>query len=362
MRPAPAYGPSWFEQLRDWPISDVAARFGLEVERRGASVSAKPCPLCSDETRHHKSKDRRGALGLRPDGTGWRCFQCEVTGDGTALAAACVLGTTRPAKELWPEVRRACAERGLCEPDPHDTRPAPPIRFVPPPSRKKPSEAPERPPRVEVLALWNTGTRVDLAAASERPEDREAAAYVAGRGLNLGDLALWEPDLCRILPGSDTFAFPTWWPEAWASCWRWAVLAYEPNGEVGSIHARAIGDAKPKTRWPKGCAAGGLMFANARGAAFLRGDASAVDSMQVVEGLSDFVSASLWVHRTGRCRAVLGVTSGAAKALEHVRWPEHVTCYVGTDNDKDGDRYAAEVRAALSARVTVKRQNIKGAP
>lgn len=358
MNPATLQGPSWFEQVGGWPASDVARRFGLEVEKRASSLHAKPCPLCGDGTRHHKSRDKRGAIGFRADGTGWRCFQCDSHGDAVGLAAACVLQKTAnllPAE--WATVRRACAERGLCDPDPRDNRPAPPVRYVPPPPR-----APviiERPARDEVMSLWRAGAKLSAAGAAG---DALTASYVAGRGINVGDLELFEPELCRVLPAPGAYAFPKWWPAAWANVWRWAVLAYEPNGDVGSIHARAVVDPGdgPRTRWPYKMGAAGMFFANARGVALLRGERSDAEAVLVTEGLSDTVSASVFYAADGRRFAVLGVTSGAAEQFKAIRWPMGLECLVATDADKEGDRYAVKVREALPRSVVVKRLRLGG--
>lgn len=346
----------WLAEVHAQGVARVASAFGYELARRGRSLSM-PCPACGQVTRHRKSKDKRGAVEVVGEGLGWRCWQCDATGDAVRLAALVVTGRAVPVRERWADVRRACAERGLCDPDPRDTRPPPKVRPVSPPPL--PASAPvRRPPPAELAALWAAGIRPALATVSECAATREAAAYVASRHVNLGDLDLFEPELCRILPAPGAYAFPAWWPSRWAALWRWAVLAYEPDGTVGSIHARAVGASgeAPKTRWPKGCDAGGLLFADSRGVALLRGQVADVDSVTVTEGLTDFVAASLWAHRTGlNRRAVLGIASGGARAFERVRWPEGMTFYVATDPDKQGERYAAKVRAGLPAQAKVRR-------
>jgi len=188
-------------------------------------------------------------------------------------------------------------------------------------------------------------------------EDRAAAAYIASRRINLGDLELYEPKLCRILPRAEAYAFPRWWPSSWASMYRWAVLAYEPNGEVGSIHARAVKDAGdgPKTRWPKDAAARGLLFANHRALAVLRGQATDAEAVLVTEGLSDTVIAATFYASERRRFAILGVTSGAAEAFAAVKWPKGLRCIVATDSDNAGEKYANEIRHALPGSVKVER-------
>jgi hypothetical protein len=53
--------------------------------------------------------------------------------------------------------------------------------------------------------------------------------------------------------------------------------------------------------------------------------------------------------------AVLGGISGSFKALADVRLPPGCVVFVGTDNDTAGDKYAAEVVAAVAGRVECRR-------
>ena len=53
--------------------------------------------------------------------------------------------------------------------------------------------------------------------------------------------------------------------------------------------------------------------------------------------------------------AVLGGISGSFRALGDVRFPPGCVVYIGTDNDEAGDKYAAEVRAAVGNRAECRR-------
>lgn len=96
-------------------------------------------------------------------------------------------------------------------------------------------------------------------------------------------------------------------------------------------------------------------MADARGRALLMGDAGELEAVVVVEGLTDMLATSLRVERKGQRRAVLSVTAGSSSAFARVRWPADVPCFLATDDDKAGEKYATEVRAALPAAVEVRR-------
>lgn len=236
-------------------------------------------------------------------------------------------------------------------------RPARSVAPAPPPPRA-------RPPLAEVAALWNASDPVCRATFGAEPAadaGAEAAwALLRAKGSEPGDVAAF--DLARLLPPPGAFPHPRWWPESWATEWCIAVPAYEPDGTLASIHARAAhADAEPKTRWPLGCGAAGLLFAGEHGRAFLRGDEELrreLSGVLIVEGLTDFLRASLWaleMRSRSTCLAVLGVAAGGAQAFAHVRWPAGLPCIVATDADRAGDTYAAAVQSALQSKALVER-------
>ena len=364
----------WFAEVKACGVLTVAQAFGLE---RGPSRSFGPCPACHQPTRHRKSEPKRNprfALEMLHEGHGWKCMQCEEKGDAIDLAALVVLAGKEPRREDWPTVRTACAAAGLCSPDPREPRrPAQRVTIARPSVPKPPEQpTPQRPPQAEVLELWNAGLRPELACVSDDEGAQAAALYMAHRGINLGDLALFEPDLCRILPAPSWGRFPAWWP-TWRSNpypWRWAVLAYDWQGHVANIHARDTTiprarelelEERPwrKDTWPKGPGgATGLLFANRRGVALLRGDSGDTEAVLFTEGLTDTVRVAALFPARGRRYAVLGITSGAVTGLARIAWPA-LPLLIGTDADKKGDEYAAEIRRVLPREATVRRVDFR---
>ncbi len=366
----PAARPSWLDDVRAHPAHATAAALGLTIVADRPALGAGPCPACSAETRHPSRRDRRGALGFRPDGTGWRCFQCDAHGNAVDLVAFVAIGHKPAAgnRDEWQRVRARAAEAGLCEAEnvgshvrKNPARPTnSPPRPAPPP--------PRRPPAGEVAALWAscqpvTRMHPPCAGVSEAARDADAAMalFLARRGLSPADLAAL--DVARALPLAGEHPFPAWWPSSWAATWRLVVPAYEADGTMASLHARAVRpDTEPKTRWPCGVSAAELLFADPGGLGVLRGRPQpGLEAVWLAEGLTDLLALALEAAARGGRWAVLAGTSGGFRALVRVRWPSGVRAIVTTDHDRAGDAYAAEIRAALPRTVDVRRADLPGA-
>lgn len=90
-------------------VQQVAAALGM-VERHRA---IGPCPACHED--HRGKHDRRPPVGVRGDGSGWRCHRCHEGGDAIHLVAWSLLGartwTDRDGRET---VGRWFADHGWC--------------------------------------------------------------------------------------------------------------------------------------------------------------------------------------------------------------------------------------------------------
>lgn len=209
-------------------------------------------------------------------------------------------------------------------------------------------QATERIPRAELKALWDASGSVN-ATGDCTPEDLDVCRFLARR-------RWWPPSIaaigcCRVLPLEH--AWPTWWPASWAPIWRLAVLAFEADGTPAGIHARAVTEASPKSRWPysgrdRKYSFSRLLFADRAGRGVLRGTPPAgLQRIVLVEGITDFLAAAYDTLETGAPHAVLGATAGGFAALEGVRWPAGVTGVIATDHDTAGEKYSAEIAKAL---------------
>jgi hypothetical protein len=334
----------WFAQVKAWPVASVAERFGLEVHRRGMDVSFR-CPACRKELRHQRTRaDKRKAAKVMPGGAGWWCEPCGETGTAVDLAAWLTLGRVPMSGDEWAAVRRSCASLGLCE---GESGPVGRLHF--PPARP-PEPLPAWPVRGEVMTLWSASTPLTTATTWSR----EAWSALETRGFNVHLLA--KLDACRVLP--ERFEWPQWWPSGWSTTWRLVVPAWNEHGELVSLHARAIAAAQLKTRWPKGCSASGLLFADPLGVTFLRewdtpGALAGLEFVVIAEGMTDTLKLSVVAERDESTVAVLGYVAGSARALGRIAWPPSVPVLLAVDDDEVGDHYAAEVRAVLPSSVRV---------
>lgn len=300
---------------------------GAKRQARGLMVR---CPVHSENT-------PSCSMRVADDGTiALKCHACGWTGDALSLVA--VVRGLDPQREFRRVLEEAAS---LCGYDLGDGA----ARAAAPPPRPRPRFVRGRPPRDEVDAFWNSCSSVTSNVGAD------VALFLSRRRIFPMDLE--RLDVLRVTPLELGRAWPAWWPERWSTAWRLVTRAYEPDGTLASLHARAVADVTPKTRWPYDCRADGLVFADRLGVELLRGRADNFDRVLVVEGLTDLAAAALWAE--GRRVAVLGITSGSAAALGSIRWPSGVPVSVGTDTDDAGERYAQAVAAAIPKRITVTR-------
>lgn len=332
---------SWLDDARR-PVPEVALALGLAGDaRRGFA-----CPACREERRDA----RRGAIGLRRDDAGWRCFRCDASGDAIDLASW-HLGGARFRELAAPD--RQAVRAWFSQ----DT----PSRFPHP----SPGECrvPVRPPRAEVEALWASSLPLATCLPDGAAPDASAVRFLRGRGFLDFAREIAEADLARLTPEASSIAWPSWWPRGRSETWRLIVRAWDSTGAPVSLHARATeeaplrnGEPRPKQLWPRSrdgarCEASGLFFADPAGQRLLVGNAAGVRHLLLCEGLTDWLSAAAWCQRNpGDGYAVLGGVSGSFPTLAHIRLPCELDIVVGVDDDGAGDRYLAQIRVALAGR------------
>jgi hypothetical protein len=216
---------------------------------------------------------------------------------------------------------------------PPTTTPAELLRREPPP--------PSYPPAAEVIALWD-------ACVGVLRDD--VATWLRSRSLD--PVRLHGLGLVRSLP--DGVALPSW-----ASSWRrGGYLALVPTwdacGVMRSLRARRIGDAvwpnAPKEMAPKGFNVGELVMANGPALELLRGAASGVD-LVVAEGATDFMAAA----QQWPTYAVMGIYAGSWCDAIAERIPSTVRVIIATDDDEQGDKYAAAITTTIGSRCRLMR-------
>ncbi len=351
----------WWEEAKRWPLATVAAELDITA-RRGRYG---PCPACGAE-----ADNGRGVLRFYGPGESlWKCHGggCGASGAGLDLVGWAVNGRelNRADPAGYAAVRAWYAARGWCEPDPRDEGATRTPRKRPkPPPEPKPEAEPKRAPRADLEALWGASSTLD------EPAPKEVAAFLDRRGFELERLA--PLGLVRVLPNPSGYHWPSWWPgyrDTWAP-YRLAVRAYEPDGTLAGIHARAVlpleemrvlgltrtkrngaEEMSPKTRWPLGMDAGGLLMASAGGLMVLEAHRYTTHKLRgvlVCEGLTDLLRASSKVAEERLPLGVLAAAAGGFSSLARVRWPEGFEVFIATDTDDTGDKYEEQIREALT--------------
>lgn len=359
--------------MRGVAVPDVAAALGYEVKRRGAALAFGPCPACNAERRHTKSGDRRGAIGIRTDGRGWRCFQCDTSGDALDLVAltrgGARLGDLSDVNKA--DVREWCSRLlGLDTSTPASSRPSP----SPKPKRleqRPEDDAPGYPPEHEIAALWVAALPVvdvpealawlldrftpRAARPTRRPNAEAAAAFVA------------DADLARALP--EGAVLPSWaryQGRSWSDVGhRLIVPLYDAAGRMRSLIARRVVDGEtPKSLPPAGHKRAGLVMADGLGRQLLEtgrapewwSAAPGPFRIVVAEGEPSFLTwATEWSDAAEFPPATIGMVSGGWSDAIAARVPHGSIVVAATDDDEQGDAYAERVRASVAERATVER-------
>ena len=339
----------WLERMQGVHVLSVAAALGLRcAPARGASGgSIFGCPGCAAERRHASRGDRRGALGVRHDGTGFRCMECDISGDAIDLVALVLRG--KRFRELGTvardEVRQWCGNFTGAEVSPADAS----ASAAPPPV--------QYPPEGEVRNFWECCLPVDT--------DSAVSEYLASR--KVWPKLVTAFDLARVLPVDQVLP-------GWASRWdidlkrpvnwvetghRLIVPLYDARGLMRSVLARSIDRAAPiKSFAPSGFSRAGLVMAEGFGRWLLASGtrpewwpSSTELRVVVAEGEIDFLTAATQWSDAAECApATLGIVSGSWSPEVAARIADRSIVVVATDKDKSGERYATVIAESFARR------------
>jgi hypothetical protein len=206
-----------------------------------------------------------------------------------------------------------------------------------------PRPEPDLPAAAEVAAVLALGVPVTTSP--------QAAAWCESRKIDPRTVA--RLDLARFVP-ADAGALPAWATTAKgqsypAAGWPLAVPMFDATGAARSIRWRALDGRSPKTL---GSRSAGCVFANAAALEALRGTAAGLGGAVIVEGESDFLLAASRqpFGPNGAPVAVFGIVSGSL-AREWTRKIPDGSLLVATDDDDQGDKYAAEVVELVGHRI-----------
>lgn len=322
---------AWLDTAKTLDVREVARRLGLTVSQDRFG----PCPACGASSR--KDEDRLPLHAIRKFGNrGWACNACHVWGDPISLASWVLLDcAAKDSGARFVEVREwftgeSQADIAVAEAEEREV---------------------VRVPVEELRGVLEASTPLhkSMGAAGAWARRRGLTGTVPARVLPGPTWGGWGR-LSKIAQDRDGRWWP-WWSRAWAAQFPVVVPAYTGLGELAGLHGRAVDpeqEAKRKTTWARGCSAQGLVFADPwRGLGALRGSWAGVEALVFVEGFTDYLTAAMQGREAGF--AVLGVESGSASAVALLRGlPTSVRLFVGTHNDRAGNRYAENIMKQLA--------------
>jgi len=336
----------WIERMRTVTVPKVAAELGAEPIVRYGRQSF-PCPACNAPKRHTRTGDRRGAVGVRADGLGWHCFQCDTSGDTLDFVAwhRCGGRFSELADHHKANVREWCSRwLGLD---------GPPLPAAAP--RPKPLEPPppDYPPGDEIAGLWDACVRADA--------HPDVSRWLAERRIDA--VAVADRDLARALPlGCRAGDLPAW-AVTWAASHLLVVQLVDAGGMVRSMLGRAVVPTwRPKSLAASGYPRGGLVLADGLGRQVLAkgqrpewwpGDLRL--PFEICEGEKKWlIRSTLRGDAAEHAPCVIGVESGSwtpDRPGMAARIPDGSRVFVATDPDDQGAKYATAILRTLRTRI-----------
>lgn len=319
-----------FSEIKQYGVSSLATQYGYTLDKTGFG----PCPACKATHRHTKSHDPRLACLVVQAGQGWVCLQCGAKGDSVDFLARTLNQGIRPTNpEGWRAVLSRWQAGGA-------TRPLP--------TPRKPQDGaarglPDRPPFKAMMEFWNLCSQV--------PDDR-SAEWLKAKYPSYLISELIETGCARWIPKKQER--PVWFPWQYPTM---VMLAFDQHGLVQSMHGRICADLKPgipKSRFPLGYSASGLVLGNKSAVSWLRGKMP-VPAVVIAEGLTSTLACTMALRKGNRWRwAVLGYTSGSHSAIREMPWSKE-DVYIFTDSDKTGEEYSERIASSLPPGINVRR-------
>lgn len=322
----------------------VAERLGLKAQQANDRYVLIPCPTGHEKRPSCSLHRHGGSLGAR-------CHSCGWTGDVLTLVAAV---NDLDLRSDFPEVlARACELAGLAAEadDLRSGKPAPTPRAPAPTPVADPEPTVDYPPSDEVADLWRDAIPVS--------DDPDASGILVGRRIDPEAVA--RLDAARSLhPETHRERLPRWArfkgrlpsSTSWLGTGHRMLLpVYDHEGAMRSVRAwRVTADERlPKRVPPSGHRASGLVLANARAVAWLRGE-TRPSQIIVVEGEPDFLVRSVLF---GSVETIVGIGSGSWSREFAERVPYGANVVLMTHLDDAGDRYAHSIGATVRDRARV---------
>lgn len=311
--------------------NELVGRLGLAdgaVKQQGGRGVIIRCPV-------HEDSKPSCSVTVGQDGTvRFKCFACDASGDALGLIAAAK--GLNIATDFARVVDEAAALTGYVDWQAvEQTR-----RELPKPKPPK-QLSPD-----EVDAFWSSLSPV--------LDDEEVCQWLReDRALDPEAIELW--DLARVLPAGASA--PPWAPSWGSRGHRLILQTWNAHGLLSGVRGRYVG--KGKALAPFGVSSKGLMLADGLGVQLLQAgqwpEWCTRQMLIVTEGEPDFLTwATRFSDADEQAPAVWGIPGSGAWTKEiGDRVPSGSQVVIRTDDDEQGNKYAAEILSQLSGRCEV---------
>lgn len=363
MTAAASRSAEWMERMRDVLVLDAAVELGFDQEAARASNAQRrglPCPACNAQRRHTKTRDKRGAAGLRRDGRGWHCFQCDASGDALDFVALHRGGKRwrELAESGKADVRTWCMRwLGLESSGSGPRQMQRPSR----PFQPTPEPPPQYPPIAEVDALWSSCMRVtevpevDTWLRSKRIDPQAVADRDIARAMH--------PDAHAGLPKLARYRAQDGSLSSWAhGGYLLIAQLVDAQGAVRSVLARNVRGDDPKSRAATGFERRGLVLACSLVREVLAtGQRPSWWPVELPLRFEVCEGEKKWSMRIAErsdaaenAPGVIGIESGSWTDELAARIPDGSSVFIATDCNNAGALYATRIVRSLESRVRSK--------
>lgn len=340
---------SWITEINSQRLHIVAA--ALNQATKGRSVA---CPACQASKRG--KNDRRLPAGIRPDGKGFRCHACGVSGDVADFACWALAGRRcREVGHYAAAVHQALSDAGLVHSaDEHQQarQQAKPLPFKSPPQALQHMQQP--------APSYLNADQIGEALQASSPDDHYFRWELRNRNIE-PELVFGHGFRCLEYPIDGQYYWKNELPEwrrgpggNWRTYWRLMCPLMDHTGNLRAYRGRHIATDpvqlgnRPKTVSPKGHTCRGLMMAGPVALEYLREQRRAPRIFIIAEGEFDFLA---WSTKTmdlsiaeREDMAIFGIISGSWSDhwVKKLLLPGH-QIWLRTDPDPAGDAYAATI-------------------
>lgn len=307
------YNYEWYDEAKRLSMASVLMRLG--ATKKGNRWT--PCPICGAAKEKKVKRNPVNVFMLNGEERFW-CNVCGIHGNHFELVAQYLFGMSAYSLKLQKRWGDLAEWYGA------DT-------FVQVP---KLIQAPVvYPPANEVIDF--------LKACLPAHTNRKIDEYLTGRGIDAQKIPAAAVDkkfdIETLTKKQMDWGMSPWWRKGWLIRYTIILPLFNYKCEIKSILGRThVKGATKKTSLPLGYSTQNLFLLSPSVQEWIL-NGYHLEKIYIAEGEIDFL------HLCSLGANVIGIRNTAIDHLQLMPWKNYQKCYIGTDNDQKGDRYAAKI-------------------